>query len=140
MESLRIGTRRGSVAASRARDIIRQRLSLGIGRDAEFTFQDFGAGPVLPQRFRPPPGTRVGANQRALPNFRERVKTCETTRRLNRRIVLTCLVLQGGQALQDSADKIERAVSFRREPFLERLGIDYEIGEKFAPVQFGSHH
>ena len=46
-------------------------------------------------------------------------------------------ILLRTQPVQDIADQGEDAVALRRQPFLERLGIDIEIGEEFAAVQLG---
>ena len=59
---------------ARTRYLVSERLGFSVRSDSKFAFQDFGAGAVLPQRFRPPPRVSIGADQRALTNLRERVR------------------------------------------------------------------
>jgi hypothetical protein len=123
---------------ARTRYLVGERLGFGVRSDSKFALQDFGAGAVLPQRFRPPPRMRIGADQGALTNLRKRVEGRQSTRRLDRRIMLARLVLQCRQALQDAANKVERAIPLGCEPFLEGLGVDHEVSQKFAAIQLRS--
>ena len=123
--------------SARTRDLVRQRLRLDVGRDAQLALQGLGAALVLPERFAAPSGTRIGAHQRALSELRERVEQHQPAAGLDCGIVLAGCVVLRGQSMQDIADHGERAVALRRQPFLKRLGIDIEIGEKFAAVQIG---
>ncbi len=51
--------------------------------------------------------------------------------------MLARFVLQCRQALQDAADKVERAIPLGCEPFLEGLGINDKVSQKFAAIQLG---
>ena len=51
--------------------------------------------------------------------------------------MLPRFVLQCRQALQDAADKVERAIPLGCEPFLKGLGINDKVSQKFAAIQLG---
>jgi hypothetical protein len=91
----------------------------------------------LAERFTAASGVCVGANQRALSEFRERVEKNEPAAGLYRGLVIASCILLRAQSMQNTADHHESAVAFRRQPFLKRLGIYIEISEEFAAVQIG---
>jgi hypothetical protein len=80
---------------------------------------------------------RIGADQRALSELRERVEKNESAAGLYCGVVLAGCILLRAQSMQDIADHRESAVALRRQPFLERLGIYIEISEEFPAVQIG---
>ena len=51
--------------------------------------------------------------------------------------MLARFVLRCRQALQDAADKIKRAIPLGCQPFLEGLGINDKVSQKFATIQLG---
>jgi hypothetical protein len=91
----------------------------------------------LAERFTAASGVCIGANQRALSEFRERVEKNEPAAGLYRGLVIASCILLRAQSMQNTADHHESAVAFRRQPFLKRLGIYIEISEEFAAVQIG---
>jgi hypothetical protein len=80
---------------------------------------------------------RIGAYQRALSELGERVERYQPAPGLDGGLMLARRILCCRQPLQDIADHGERPVALGREPLLKWLGIDVEIGEKFATVQLG---
>jgi hypothetical protein len=118
-------------------DLVGQRLGLGVWRHAKLALQDLGAGAVLAQCFRTAAGARIGADQRPLANFRQRIERRQAPSGSYCRLMLARLVLQRRQPLQDAANEVQRTVSFAGEPFLERLRVDDEIGQKFTAVKLG---
>src|SRR5690349_11399982 len=100
---------------ARTRDLICQQLRLDVRCDAQLALQGLGATPVLAKSFTSTSGVRIGADQRALSEFRERVEKNEPAAGLNCAVVLASRILLRAQSIQDVADRRERAVALCRQ-------------------------
>ena len=125
----------GLPSTVRACNLVGERLRLGIGRHPKLALQGLGAALVLPQRFAAAAGFGIGANQGTLAELGERVERHQPTSRLDCCLGLAVSNLLCCQSVQDVANQGKRAVTFGCEPFLKGLGIDYEIGKEFPPIQ-----
>jgi hypothetical protein len=122
---------------ARARQLVGERLGLGIGGNPELALEGLGAALILAQRLAAAPGARIGAHQSTLAKLRKRVERHQPAAGLDGGIGLAGGILRGGQPLQDVANQGERAVALGRQPFLKGLRIDVKIGQEFATVQIG---
>ena len=127
----------GSSRSARAGYLGGERLRLHIGRNSQLALQGVRAAAILSERFAAAAGPCIGAHQRPLAEFGERIKRHQSAPGLNRRVVLAGGILLDGQPVQDIANHGQRAVPLGGEPFLKRFGIEVEIGEELTTIGVG---